>query len=76
MGKLESLGYSSWFKNRVDAEKIVAHEVARVVSVHKDSYTITKGFGEAFAVLSGHLSYTENSKLKGSDPFTLPKRKP
>ena len=61
MGKLESLGYSSWFKNRVDAEKIVAHEVARVVSVHKDSYTITKGFGEVFAELSGHLSYTANS---------------
>jgi ribosome biogenesis GTPase len=61
MEKLESLGYSPWFKNRVDAEKIAAHDVARVVSVHKDSYIITKGFGEIFAELSGHLSYTANS---------------
>jgi len=61
MGKLESLGYSSWFKSRVDAEKMAAHEIARVVSVHKDSYTITKGSGEVFAELSGHLSYTADS---------------
>jgi ribosome biogenesis GTPase len=61
MEKLESLGFSHWFKNRVNAEKIAAHEVARVVSVHKDSYVITKGFGEVFAELSGHLSYTANS---------------
>ncbi len=61
MEKLESLGYSPWFKNRVDADKIATHDVARVVSVHKDSYVITKGFGEVFAELSGHLSYTANS---------------
>ena len=61
MEKLESLGYSLWFKNRVNAEKIAAHEIARVVSVHKDSYVITKGFGGVFAELSGHLSYTANS---------------
>ena len=61
MEKLESLGYSPWFKKRVDAEKIATHDVARVVSVHKDSYVITKGFGEIFAELSGHLSYTANS---------------
>ena len=61
MKNLESLGYSHWFKNRVDAEKIAAHEVARVVSVHKDSYVITKGFGEVFAELSGRLSHTVNS---------------
>ena len=61
MQKLESLGFSPWFKNRVDAAKVVDHEVARVVSVHKDSYVISKGSGEVFAELSGHLSYTANS---------------
>jgi ribosome biogenesis GTPase / thiamine phosphate phosphatase len=45
MEKLGSLGYITWFNNRVDAEMIAAHDVARVVSVHKDSYVITKGFG-------------------------------
>ncbi|MDF1644268.1 MAG: ribosome small subunit-dependent GTPase A [Pseudomonadales bacterium] len=61
MENLESLGYSPWFKNRIDADKIAIHDVARVISVHKDSYVIAKGFGEVFAELSGHLTYTANS---------------
>lgn len=61
MENLESLGYGAWFKNHIDAEKIAIHDVARVVSVHKDSYLVTKGGGEVFAELSGHLCYTVNS---------------
>jgi len=57
MCDLKSLGFNDWFKSRVDDEKISAHDVARVVSVHKDSYTITKGGGEIFAELSGNLLY-------------------
>jgi ribosome biogenesis GTPase / thiamine phosphate phosphatase len=58
MKNLEKLGYDRWFKNQVDAEMIAAHEIARVISVHKDRYTITRGLGDVFAELSGHLSYT------------------
>ena len=57
----ERIGYSPWFQDRVDQEKIVAHDVARVISVHRDSYTISKGAGSVYAVLSGNLSYTINS---------------
>lgn len=58
---LESIGYSDWFKSRVDDEKIAAHGIARVVSVHKDSYTVTKGGEEIFAELSGNLLYGTES---------------
>ncbi len=62
MNDLESIGYSDWFKSRADDEKIAAHGVARIVSVHKDSYTVTKGGEEIFAELSGNLLYcTESS---------------
>lgn len=61
MPDLKSIGYSDWFKSRVDDEKIAAHGVARVVSVHKDSYTVTKGGGEVFAELSGNLLYCTES---------------
>ena len=61
MNELESIGYNDWFHSQVDPEKIAAHEVARVVSVHKDSYTITKGRGEVFAELAGNLYYTADS---------------
>ncbi|MBC8210011.1 MAG: ribosome small subunit-dependent GTPase A [Gammaproteobacteria bacterium] len=61
MKPLESLGFSDWFKQRVDAEKSAIHEVARVVSVHRDSYILSKGAAEVFAELSGHLSYNADS---------------
>ena len=61
MSILESIGYSDWFHSQADPAKIAAHEVARVVSVHKDSYTITKGHGDVFAELAGNLYYTADS---------------
>ncbi|OJJ25942.1 ribosome small subunit-dependent GTPase A [Roseofilum reptotaenium AO1-A] len=57
MDDLKSLGYNDWFKSQVDDEMIAAHDVARVVSVHKDSYTVTKGEKEIFAELSGNFLY-------------------
>ena len=66
MGKLENIGYGDWFRNQVDVGKIAAHEVARVVAVHKDSCVITKGDGEVFAECSGNLLYLSDS------PFDLP----
>ena len=61
MSDLESIGYSDWFKSRADNEKSAAHGVARIVSVHKDSYTVTKGAEDIFAELSGNLLYCTES---------------
>ena len=63
MSNLDSIGYSDWFKSRVDDEKISSHEVARIASVHKDSYTVSKGEGEVFAELSGNLLYCAESAI-------------
>ncbi len=61
MNSLEDIGYNDWFKNRVDDKKNAIHDVARVVSVHKDSYTVTKGGEDIFAELSGNLLYASES---------------
>lgn len=61
MNDLESIGYSDWFKSRVDNEKSAIHDIARIVSVHKDSYLLTKGGEEIFAELSGSLVYCSES---------------
>jgi len=61
MSELELIGYSDWFKSRVDEAKIAVHGVARVVSVHKNSFAVTKGEGEIFAELSGNLLYGTKS---------------
>jgi len=61
MNDLENIGYSDWFKDRADNDKIAAHGIARVVCVHKDSFTVTKGGEEIFAELSGNLLYCSES---------------
>ncbi len=63
MEKLINLGYGDWFDSQIDAGKIAAHELARVVSVHKDSYVVTRGEGEVFGECSGNLLYTSSSPL-------------
>jgi len=64
MHKLEKIGFSEWFESQLDSDKVAAHEVARVLSVHKDSYTITNGYVEVFAELSGNLIYSTNSSTE------------
>lgn len=61
MGNLKSIGYSDWFKKRVDDKKIATHGVARIVSVHRDSFIVTKGEGDIFSELSGNLLYATES---------------
>lgn len=63
MSKLESIGFNDWFKSRVDDAMISSHGLARIVAVHKDSYTATQGAGEVFAELSGNLLYSSESAV-------------
>ncbi len=43
MNDLKSIGYNDWYESRADVKKIISHDVARVASVNKGSYTVTKG---------------------------------
>ena len=61
--KLQSMGFGPWFESRLDAQNIQAHSLARVVSVHKDSYIINNGTEDIFAELSGNLFYSSASVL-------------
>lgn len=61
MEKLQKLGFSQWFENHLDVDKADSHTLARVVSVHKDSFVITNGEQEVFAELSGNLFYSADS---------------
>ncbi len=61
MSDLEDFGYGDWFKSREDCEKGAAHDIARIASVHKGSYTVTKGGEDIFAELAGNLVYSSES---------------
>ncbi|RLA07634.1 MAG: ribosome small subunit-dependent GTPase A [Gammaproteobacteria bacterium] len=60
---LKNIGFSHWFKSRLDDEKTDNHSIARVVAVHKDSYMLSNGEGvDIFAELSGNLRYSVASE--------------
>ena len=64
MEKLINLGYGDWYDSQIEAGKIADHVLARVVSVHRDSYVVTRGDGEVFGECSGNLLYTSSSPLE------------
>jgi ribosome biogenesis GTPase len=57
------MGFNDWFQKRLDQALHSIHQLARVVSVHKDSYVITRGTQEVFAELTGNLLYSADSPL-------------
>ena len=48
-------GFDGWFQANVNDEKLSQTYIARVMSVHKDSYMICTGGDDVFAELVGKL---------------------
>ena len=38
--KIKQLGFNKWFSDRIDPTKLIDHQIARVITVNKDNYTI------------------------------------
>jgi ribosome biogenesis GTPase len=57
------IGFDKWFQNKVDPEKLTGFEIARVIAVHKDSYTITNGETDVLAELVGKMIYSVDSPI-------------
>ena len=61
--KIVQLGFNNWFFDRIDPTKLIDHQIARVITVHKDSYTINNGKGELSAEVTGKLMFSAESPL-------------
>jgi ribosome biogenesis GTPase / thiamine phosphate phosphatase len=60
---LEPLGFNHWFQNQIDPIQLNDFQIARVTTVHKESYVITNGQNETTAEITGKLMFTANSAL-------------
>ena len=60
---IEQLGFNKWFLDRIDPTKLIDHQIARVITVHKNSYTINNGKGEVSAEVAGKLTFSADSPL-------------
>jgi ribosome biogenesis GTPase len=61
--KIEQLGFNKWFLDRVDPAKLIDRQIARVITVNKDSYTINDGNGDVSAEVTGKLLFNADSQL-------------
>jgi ribosome biogenesis GTPase len=60
---IEGLGFNNWFQDRIDPAKLVDYQIARVITVNKNSYIINSGKGDVFAELTGKLMFTADTPL-------------
>ena len=61
--RLEQLGFNRWLFERIDPEKLIDHQLARVTTVNKDSFTVNNGKKDAAAEVTGKLIYGADSPL-------------
>ena len=60
---LENIGFDKWFLEKVAPENLERFEVARVLAVHKDSYSVSNGEVDALAELVGKIIFSASSPL-------------
>lgn len=64
MHKLKSLGFREQLTSVLDERQLSHHEVARILSVHRDKYLIGNGERQVLAELSGGFRYTADSAVE------------
>jgi ribosome biogenesis GTPase len=60
---IQKLGFDEWFQDKADPISLEGSEPARVIAVHKDSYTINNGMNDFFAELTGKILYSAASPV-------------
>ncbi len=61
--RIKKLGFSKWFQDHVDPEDMSQFDIARVMAVHKESYTINNGANDVLAELVGKLVFSAESSI-------------
>ena len=61
--QIDALGFDTWFQDRIDPDRLAGRQIARVVAVHKDRYTISDGRSDRLAELVGRMLYGAQSPL-------------
>jgi len=60
---IEKIGFDKWFRDNIDPGRLAGFEIARVIAVHKDSYTINNGENDVLAELVGKIIYNADSPI-------------
>ena len=70
MNNLEKLGFENWFKDKIELSKTPDSQIARVISVNKNSFVVSNGTSWAlwsYRDIRGNLSTVQLCQ-PGKDP--------
>lgn len=60
---IEKFGFDKWFQDRIDSAKLTNHQIARIMTVNKNGYTINDGKNDVFAEITGKMVFNADSPL-------------
>lgn len=61
--EIERIGFNGWFKDKIVPSVIMDKQIARVISVNKNSYIVSNGINDIYAELAGKFLYNSESSL-------------
>ena len=63
MNNIEKLGFDKWFQDKIETTKLNNFQIARVISVNKNSFVVSNGKSDIYAELTGKLLFNSDSSL-------------
>jgi ribosome biogenesis GTPase len=63
MNNLEKLGFDNWFRDKIDLSKTADFQIARVISVNKNSFVVSNGVKDIYAELTGKFLFNSEDSL-------------
>jgi ribosome biogenesis GTPase len=63
MNNIENLGFDNWFKDKIDLSKTADFNIARVISVNKNSFVVSNGVKDVYAEPTGKFLFNSEDSL-------------
>jgi ribosome biogenesis GTPase / thiamine phosphate phosphatase len=63
MNNIEKLGFNKWFQDKIEITRQNEYQIARVISVNKNSFVISDGNNEIYAELTGKYLFNSASSI-------------
>lgn len=63
MNEIGKLGFDQWFQERIETSRLDAFQIARVISVNKNSFVVSTGKNDIYAELTGKYLFNSESSL-------------
>ena len=61
MNSIEKLGFNSWFREKIEPDRLNNFQIARVICVNKNSFTVSNGENDIYAELTGKFLFNSDS---------------